>query len=91
MEGVPAVYLGRMVSKEHFRAFVYSMDGSQKLVESWDDYEQHMESGLWFSTKEDATARIPAEKPKRSRKAVTETKLELKEEPIDDDFLPKDS
>lgn len=100
MNGVPAVYLGRMVRKEHFRTFVYAIDGSQKLVESWEEYEKHMESGVWFSMKEDAMARIPVEKPKRVRKAVPVITLELKEEPVvndvtseavkDDDFLPKD-
>lgn len=86
MDGVPAVYLGRIVSKENFRTFVYATDGSKKLVESWAEYERHMESGVWFSMKEDAMARIPVEKPKRSRPQ------EPKKEDVkkDDDFLPKD-
>ena len=100
MEGTPAIYLGRIVSKKYFRTFVYAPDGSKKLVESWDDYEKHMESGLWFSTKEDATTRVPVAKPKRVRKPVPVMTLELKEEPFvedvpaevkDDDFLPKES
>ena len=100
MKGVPAIYLGQIVDKKHFRTFVYSMDGSKKLVESWDEYEQHMESGLWFSTQEDAKARVPVEKPKRVRNKPVPVKTEeLKEqddEPLieeelikDDDFLPK--
>lgn len=100
MDGVPAIYLGRIVSKQHFRTFIYASDGSKKLVESWDEYEKHMESGVWFSTKEDAKARIPVQKPKRVRKPVPVMTLELKEEPFvddepikdkDDDFLPKES
>ena len=105
MKGVPAVYLGRIVEKEHFRTFVYAPDGKQKLVESWDEFERCMESGLWFSTKEDATTRIEVEKPKRVRKAAPKS-AEAKEEPIieeeiipvapetvdvkDDGFLPKE-
>ena len=54
MEGVPANYQGRIVSKHHFRAFIYKPDGSQKLVNSWDEFECHIASGLWFVTKEDA-------------------------------------
>ena len=100
MKGVPAIYLGQIVDKKYFRTFVYSMDGSKKLVESWDEYERHMESGLWFSTQEDAKARVPVEKPKRVRNKPVPVKTpELKEqddEPLieeelirDDDFLPK--
>ena len=99
MKGVPAIYLGQIVDKAHFRTFIYSMDGSKKLVESWDEYERHMESGLWFSTQEDAKSRIPV-KPKRVRnKPVPVATEELNDdEPLieeelirDDDFLPKAS
>ena len=74
MDGVPANYLGRLVSKNNFRTYIYAPNGSQKLVESWDAYEQHMETGLWFATKEDATASvviIEPPKPKRERKSPT--------------------
>ncbi len=53
MEGNPALYLGRIVSKENFRAFIYSPDGSKKLVNSWVDFENHMKTGIWFSSLED--------------------------------------
>lgn len=89
MEGVPAVYLGRLVSKENFRAFVYAIDGGQRLVESWEEFEQHMETGLWFSTKEDALRRIPVEKPKRSRRVEVKKgePIELIEQPKDVEIL----
>lgn len=80
MMGTPAVYLGNIVNKEHFRTFVYAMNGAKKLVESWDEYEKHMESGLWFSTQEDAIKRVPVERKRREKKVV--------EEVIKDDFLP---
>lgn len=91
MKGVPAVYLGKVVDKAHFRVFVYAVDGTKKLVESWDDYERAMESGLWFSTKEDADSRIPVieEKPKRVRKKpVSVITLEPKEDDIEDKDEP---
>ena len=59
MDGIPAIYLGRIVKKEGFRAFIYGPNGSQKLVESWDAFERHMESGVWFSSKKDAASRVP--------------------------------
>tara|TARA_R110000868_G_C10972576_1_gene770474 strand:+ start:10974 stop:11318 length:345 start_codon:yes stop_codon:yes gene_type:complete len=69
MDGVPAVYLGRIVSKENFRTFVYCPAGTQRLVESWDEYEQAMSSGNWFATLEDSKAsEAVVEKPKRVRK-----------------------
>lgn len=47
-------YLGRIVDKEHFRAFIYGTQGEQKLVESWDAFEAAMQSGIWFASVEDA-------------------------------------
>ncbi len=95
MKDVTAIYLGKIVSKKNFRAYIYAPDGSQKLVESWDSYEKHMETGLWFATKEDAElSKISSEpeKPKaRSRKPVSVKTLELKEEqPIEDDLVDRD-
>lgn len=54
MKGSPAIYLGRIVNKEHFRAVVYGTDGSKKLVKSWAEFELAMQSGLWFATAKDA-------------------------------------
>ena len=92
MNNSPAFYLGKIVSKDNFRVFIYAPDGSQKLVESWSDYENHMQTGLWFALKENAVAvqakmRELEEKPKRARKAVE--KKEKQPEFIDD-FLPSE-
>jgi hypothetical protein len=86
MKDAPAIYLGQIVSKNNFRVFIYAPDGSQKLVESWDSYEKHMESGVWFATREDAQLSVPSEKPKvpRSRKEIVKP-LELKEDPVIED------
>lgn len=43
-------YLGRWVSKDHFRTFVYS-DKEQKLASSWEEYEKLIASGLWTAEK----------------------------------------
>lgn len=56
MKGTPAIYLGRIVDKENFRAFIYGPNGEKKLVESWDEFEANMQSGVWFATIHDAEA-----------------------------------
>jgi hypothetical protein len=79
MDGIPAIYLGRIVNKDNFRAFIYKTDSSKKLIESWDDFEKHMELGIWFASIDDALASL--QKPKGIRNKKT----------IKDDFLPKES
>lgn len=89
MKEAPAIYLGQIVSKNNFRVFIYAPDGSQKLVESWDSYEKHMETGLWFATREDATA--PVEKPKPARVRKPAAKAVKDDSPvIEDDFVDMD-
>lgn len=89
MKGTPAIYLGRIVDKKHFRAFIHAPDGAKRLAESWEEYEANMQSGLWFATPEDAKASLEVVKPKAKRasrnKKVEFTKPEVQEEPIDDE------
>jgi hypothetical protein len=87
MKDSPAVYLGKIVSKHHFRVYVYASNGSQKLVESWDEYEREMATGLWFATKEEAeiTIKKPLEeeikiKTRKTRKSSV--KLVEESDPI---------
>lgn len=42
------LYLGRWVSREHFRAFVYNKEG-KKLANTYEEYGQLISSGLWQS------------------------------------------
>ena len=97
MNGAPATYKGRIVSKEHFRAYIYAPNGNKKLVESWDEFERHMETGLWFANKKDAVQSVVAEvvedeKPKAKKKPVKmEVVKEVDVKEIEDDFLPKDA
>ena len=72
MEGIPANYLGRVISKDKFRAYVYAKDGKSMLVNSWSEFEKAMESGLWFAKIEDAN-------PKPIKENVIESVLERKE------------
>lgn len=56
MEGIPHSYLGRKINTRHFRAFIYATNGNKKLMNSWDEFERHMATGLWFACLEDAKA-----------------------------------
>jgi hypothetical protein len=53
MQGESVLYNGRLVPKENFRVYIFSLSGEKKLVNSWDEYQSHMECGLWFSTEKD--------------------------------------
>jgi hypothetical protein len=50
MQGQEVEYLGRLVSKEGFRAFIYGRDNLQKCVNSWDEFENQLATGLWFAS-----------------------------------------
>jgi hypothetical protein len=100
MEGTPAVYLGRIVKKENFRAFIYGTNAQKKLIESWDEFEAHMESGVWFATLEQANevkAGVEAapHEPKAKSKSKPKSKSKTKSEPVlevndSEDVLPDD-
>ena len=105
MEGTPAIYLGRIVEKKNFRAFIYGSNGESRLAESWEEFEANMESGVWFATREDAEAsKVPAndheheEKPlaaKAKSKPKPKPKPKAKPESVEvaedsEDILPDD-
>ena len=48
MEDKQVLYLGRWVSKKHFRTFVYNKN-EQKLANSYEEYSELISSGLWFN------------------------------------------
>jgi hypothetical protein len=96
MKGIPAIYLGRIIQKDIFRAFVYGPNGQKKLVESWDEFEASMQSGVWFSSFEEAegiiasTKVIPKPRPKRRHKSnVITEEVEVVDE--SEDVLKADS
>ena len=45
-------YIGRLVDKKTFRAFVYDKKGEEKLANSYDEFINLTSSGVWFATKE---------------------------------------
>jgi hypothetical protein len=79
MQGVPATYLGRIVDKEHFRAFIFNANGNKRLVKSWDEYESCMATGVWFPTLDDAIG-VKKEEPKQKRKPKAQKPEPLKVE-----------
>lgn len=88
------LYLGRPVDKDSFRTYIYSADLNQKLVNSWTEFQEHMETGIWFATKSDASAsiKVAKEKPKSARKPKETKTIEVSngqgEVAVKDDFLP---
>lgn len=58
MQDEMVIYNGKAFPKKGFRVFVYGKDGSQKLVNSWEQFEEAIQSGAWFSRKENINAII---------------------------------
>ena len=52
------LYLGRWVKRDHFRVFVYNGE-DQRLVNSYQEFSDAIESGLWFASKDDVTPKQP--------------------------------
>lgn len=73
MDGNPAIYLGRIVPKENFRAFVYDCDGASRLAESWAEFQDCIKTGKWFATLEDAKKSLAAIEEKNSE-VITKTR-----------------
>lgn len=67
MQGKQVIYLGRSIARDGFRTFIYGSNGVKKLVKSWDEFEAHMASGIWFDTKDKAQP-VEAEKTEFNEK-----------------------
>jgi hypothetical protein len=61
MDDSEGMYLGRMVPKEGFRVFIYGKDDKKKVVNSWDEFVNHMATGEWFSSPEELQATLELE------------------------------
>ncbi len=59
------VYNGQRILKHQFRAFIYGHEGQKKLVNSWDEFEAHLSTSLWFKSHEDS---IPTPTKKKHSK-----------------------
>jgi hypothetical protein len=57
MQGPTVLYDGRVVPQKGFRAWIYSFDGKTKLVESWEEFQKEISSGVWFVRKADIPKR----------------------------------
>ncbi len=91
MKGTNAIYLGRIVDKTHFRAFIYGENDARRLVESWEEFEANMQSGVWFATIEEATAiKKIVEKTRAKQKPRRMSQVTPIEVDEVDDVLPDD-
>lgn len=67
------LYLGRWVSREHFKAFVYNSTG-EKLANDYDEFSEMISSGTWFAEKSDISSQpkesnvLPNKNKKRASK-----------------------
>ena len=52
MDNEHVLYLGRVVPKKNFRTYIYGTDGLSHLVNSWQEFEEHISTGVWFDTLE---------------------------------------
>lgn len=57
-ENSQVLYQGRWVARDHFRAFVYNAT-EQKLANSYQEYSELIESGLWFASKDAVEPKQP--------------------------------
>lgn len=80
MNGTPAIYLGRIVDKKNFRAFIYGKNGEKKLVESWDEFEANIQTGIWFASHEDIVSDSVKPKLKAKRKPKSKANSEMVKE-----------
>jgi len=71
MEGIFKIYQGRAVPEDNFRAYVYAANGDKKLVNSWREFEKHIQTGLWFEW-EVEEKKEAQQAPKRTRKKKDE-------------------
>ena len=54
MTGEHVLYLGRMVPKAGFRTYIYGSGGLSTLVNSWQEFQDYIATGVWFDTVEKA-------------------------------------
>jgi hypothetical protein len=47
------LYKGKAVPKEHFRVYIFDAHGQKKLVNSWDEFEDNISTGIWFVDKKE--------------------------------------
>ncbi len=46
------MYQGKWVIRKHFRVYIYNAS-AKKLVNSYDEFEREIASGLWFASQDE--------------------------------------
>lgn len=64
MTGPTVIYDNRVIPKAGFRAFIYGANGETKLVNSWEEFEAYVQTGVWFPNMEALNAATD-KKPKK--------------------------
>jgi len=59
-------YNGSQIDSKYFRAYVYHADGIKKLANSWDEHQELVATGEWFTSKPEPTP--PVKRSTRKRK-----------------------
>jgi hypothetical protein len=80
MEGTPAIYQGRILSdmdRMYFRAYIYDSKGCKKLINSWNEFEHHMETGIWFSSLDDLNKKTNTDNVKKLNPQTKDNKNEV--------------
>lgn len=54
-------YLGRTICCDDFRAWIYGKNNTKKLVNSWNEYQENINSGEWYASIEDLEKESTAE------------------------------
>jgi len=59
------IYNGKRIQKKQFRAFIYGAEDKRKLVNSYDEFEANLATGIWFASKDKvpAKAKVLRKKP----------------------------
>lgn len=55
-------YDDRYVPKQGFRAYIYGYDNQKLLVNSWEEYQKEISSGLWYPKISDVPQKEKLEK-----------------------------
>jgi hypothetical protein len=79
-------YNGRHVPIDGFRTYIYGNAGQKKLVNSWDEFQAHVSTGMWFALKNEVNIKhikntrkkeTPPSQIKPVLKIETEAELEV--------------
>jgi len=79
-------YNGQHVPKNHFRTYIFNVNGEKKLVESWKDYEFHIDTGVWFKSIDELPKTEKRKYTKKRSEEMTHQTQESEQEYTGDDL-----